>query len=142
VTDNILDPDGYRYHDIFHFSHAVSLGWSPVTRALLKCKRKSQPAIDENEDGARAAALEEAISALVFSRAKMMRYFEDATQVDYDLLKSIQEMIQGYEVQSIPVWQWEHAILEGYRVFRLLTQNQGGAVKWDLHAHRLDCVPL
>ena len=22
LTDNILDPDGYRYHDIFHFAHA------------------------------------------------------------------------------------------------------------------------
>lgn len=142
VTDNILDPDGYRYHDIFHFSHAVSLGWSPVTRALLRCKRKSRPAIDENEDGARAGALEEAISALVFSRAKMMRYFEGATQVDYDLLKSIHEMIQGYEVQSIPVWQWEHAILEGYRIFRLLTQHQGGIVKWDLRGHRLEWAPI
>ena len=51
---NIADADGYRYHDIFHIANAVFLGWSPVVRALLRCKRKSQPHIDENEDGARA----------------------------------------------------------------------------------------
>ena len=55
LTDNIVDPDGYRYHDIFHFAYAVHLGWSPVIRSLLRAKRKSVPATDENEDGGRHA---------------------------------------------------------------------------------------
>ena len=54
LTDNIEDPDWYRYHDIFHFAYMVHLAWSPVIRALLHCKRKSQPKIDEAQDGARA----------------------------------------------------------------------------------------
>src|SRR5207249_512677 len=47
LTDNIADPDGYRYHDIFHIAHAVFLGWSPIVRSLLRCKRKSIPRLDE-----------------------------------------------------------------------------------------------
>src|SRR5437667_10721603 len=87
VTDNIQDADGYRYHDIFHIAYAVFLGWSPMVRGLLRCKRKGNPALDENQDGARAGILEEAVSAVVFGRAKQMRFFEGASQLDYDLLK-------------------------------------------------------
>lgn len=142
LTDNIADPDGYRYHDVFHMAYAVFLGWSPVTRALFRCKRKSQPLIDENEDGARASILEEAVSAVVFSRAKNMRYFEVATELDYDLLKTIQEIVRGYEVARVPLWQWERAILGGFRVFRLLRSNQGGAVSWSLSERRFEWSPI
>jgi hypothetical protein len=137
LTDNIADPDGYRYHDIFHIAYAVFLGWSPVVRSLLRCKRKSDPAVDENQDGARAVIIEEAVAAIVFSRAKKMQFFEASGSVDYDLLKSIGEFVQGYEVEHIPLWQWENAILEGFRVFRLLRSAPGGKVTWDLLEHKM-----
>src|SRR5882724_12284059 len=54
LTDNTYEDDGYRFHDIFHYGYLAILGWSPVLRKLLSLKRKSQPAIDENEDGARS----------------------------------------------------------------------------------------
>ncbi|HEY6325386.1 MAG TPA: nucleoside triphosphate pyrophosphohydrolase family protein [Candidatus Cybelea sp.] len=133
LTDNITDNDHYRYHDIFHLSYAVFLGWSPVIRALLRCKRKRSRQLDENEDGARAGIIEEAISAIVFARAKKKHYFRDATQLDYDLLKSIAEFVRGYEVDVIPPWQWERAILEGFRIFRLLKANHGGHVTINLN---------
>lgn len=132
LTDNIEDPDGYRYHDIFHFAHAVYLGWSPVVRALLKCKRKSSPKKDEGQDGARAVILEEAISAIIFSRAKQLSFFDQLDHVDYDLLKTTQEFVQGFEVSSIPLWQWEEAILRGYEIFRMLRSNRGGRVTLNL----------
>lgn len=132
INDNISDPDHYRYHDIFHLSYVAFLGWSPVIRALLRCKRKSDPNLDENEDGARAGIIEEAISAVVFARAKRNRLFKDATQVDYDLLKRIAEFVRGYEVGALPSWQWERAILEGFRLFRLLKANRGGHVTLSL----------
>lgn len=103
LTDNIADPDFYRYHDVFHFSYAVHLGWSPVLRALLRCKRKSVPEVDQNEDGARAGIIEEAVSAMVFGRAKEMNMFEGVREVDYNLLKSIRELVRGYEVDAIPL---------------------------------------
>src|SRR6185295_12674216 len=43
LTDNIRDPDGFRFHDVFHFAHAAILHWSPTFRALIKHKRKSVP---------------------------------------------------------------------------------------------------
>jgi NTP pyrophosphatase (non-canonical NTP hydrolase) len=52
VTDNILEPDDYRFHDVFHYSYAAILGWSPVIRALFRLKRKRDPKIDEGQDGA------------------------------------------------------------------------------------------
>jgi len=29
LTDNIADPDGYRFHDVFHFAYSAILHWSP-----------------------------------------------------------------------------------------------------------------
>ena len=54
LTDNMLDPDGYRFHDVFHFAHAAILHWSPTFRALIKHKRKDDPKVDEAQDGGRA----------------------------------------------------------------------------------------
>jgi NTP pyrophosphatase (non-canonical NTP hydrolase) len=70
LTDNARDRDGYRYHDAFHLAYAAVLGWSPVTRALLRRKRKSNRQADEVEDGARAIIVEEAISLFLFNQAK------------------------------------------------------------------------
>ena len=138
LTDNIEEPDFYRFHDIFHLAHAVYLGWSPILRVLLNCKRKSDPRVDENQDGARARITEEAVSAIVFSRAKETRFYDGIDQVDYDLLKTISEFVRGFEVEDVPLWQWEAAILNGYRVFRALRDNGGGTVNADLvnrHLH-------
>lgn len=132
LTDNIEHPDFYRFHDIFHLAHATYLGWSPIVRVLLNCKRKSDPGVDENQDGARARIIEEAVSAIVFSRAKETRFYDGIDQVDYDLLKTISEFVRGFEVEEVPLWQWEEAILNGYRVFRALRDNGGGTVTVDL----------
>lgn len=137
VTDNIADADSYRYHDVFHFAHAVHLGWSPVVRALLRCKRKSSPEVDEAQDGARAAILEEAVAAIVFSRAKQLQFFAGMDHVDFDLLKTVSEFVQGYEVERVPYWQWEIAILDGYRVFRELCSHAGGRLTLDLSRRQL-----
>ena len=132
LTDNIDHPDFYRFHDIFHLAHAVYLGWSPIVRVLLNCKRRSNPRVDENQDGARARIIEEAVSAVVFSRAKETHFYDGIDHVDYDLLKTISEFVRGFEVEKVPLWQWEAAILNGYRVFRALRSNGGGTVAVDL----------
>ena len=117
---------------MFHFAHAVYLGWSPVLRALLKSKRKSDPRFDENQDGARAQIIEEGVSAIIFSRAKETHFYEGIDHVDYDLLKTISDFVRGFEVEAVPLWQWEEAILNGYRVFRNLQSNRSGIVSLDL----------
>lgn len=131
LTDNISEEDYYRFHDVFHLAYAAVLGWSPVTRALFKLKRKSFPELDENEDGARAVLIEEGISTWVFNTAKP-HYFEGASGVDYNTLKTIKEFVQGYEVADQPFWAWEKAILRGYDVFRQLKVHHKGRVYVDL----------
>lgn len=141
LTDNIEDPDGYRFHDIFHFAYAVHLGWSPVVRALMRAKRKSNSKVDEAQDGARAGIIEEAVSAIVFSRAKQLKFFDGLDHVDLDLLKTVKEFAEGFEVDAVPLWQWETAILDGYRVFRALCAGPGGLVTLDLSERRLTYAP-
>jgi NTP pyrophosphatase (non-canonical NTP hydrolase) len=131
LTDNIGDPDDYRFHDVFHIAYAAILGWSPVLRSLLKVKRKSYPHIDENQDGARATLIEEGISTFVFNHAKP-HLFAGATGVDYRLLSTIKEFVRGYEVEDQPFWAWERAILRGYDVFRQLKVERRGRVTMDL----------
>ena len=70
LTDNSHINDGYRYHDVFHIGCCILLGWSPVMRRILHCKRKSIPTVDVVEDGARALVTEEGVSALVFNAAQ------------------------------------------------------------------------
>jgi NTP pyrophosphatase (non-canonical NTP hydrolase) len=131
LTDNIADPDGYRFHDVFHFAHAGILHWSPVFRSLIKQKRKSDPWIDETQDGGRAIIIEEGLTALIFSKAKDLNYFEDHDRVSYGLLKTIQEFTTGYEVAACPLKLWEKAILEGFKVFRQIRSSGGGWVVGD-----------
>lgn len=128
LTDSIQDPDGYRFHDVFHFAFASILHWSPVFRGLIKHKRKSNPKVDEAEDGGRATVIEEGLSAWIFSQAKMLNYFEGHSDISFDMLKTIQQFVQGYEVSKCPLSLWEKAILEGYSVFREVRANSGGIV--------------
>ena len=76
LTDNRYEDDGYRFHDICHLSYASILGWSPTMRALMRRKRKSDPKVDEVEDGGRAIVIEEGISAMVFSYAERRNFLE------------------------------------------------------------------
>ncbi len=133
LTDNSYTTDGYRFHDVFHLSYAAVLGWSPVTRQLLgRRKRKSNMKIDEVEDGGRAKAIEEGISALIFSYAKDHSFLEGITTVDYTLLKTIKNMTCHLEVSQCSTGDWEKAILSGFYVWRKLQKNRGGKVEIDL----------
>ncbi|UNP30072.1 nucleoside triphosphate pyrophosphohydrolase family protein [Lysobacter gummosus] len=143
LTDNSNEEDHYRYHDVFHLAYIAYLGWSPVIRGLLKRKRKSDPRIDENEDGARAMIIEEGIATWIFNHARRFGLYENVEvgKLDYSLLKQIQNMVEGYEVASCKLWQWELAILKGFEVFRLLRQHRGGIVTVDMHQHALTFRP-
>ena len=142
LTDNKAEEDDYRFHDVFHLAYAAILGWSPVTRALFKVKRKSKPKADETQDGARATLVEEGISNWIFSHACQLNYFESITTLDYPLLKAIQAQVKGYEVESCPLWLWEKAILEGYTVFRYLRAQRKGIVIADLNERSVRFKPV
>lgn len=143
LTDNILERDDYRFHDVFHYAYAANLHWSPVLRALLKLKRKSRPEIDEAEDGARAILIEEGVATYVFNAAKP-DYLQGMKtgELSYDLLKNIRSFVSGFEVQTCPPWLWEKAILEGFAAFRFLRENRRGRVVMDTRSRSLTIAEL
>ena len=141
LTDNRVPGDDYRFHDVFHLAYAAILGWSPVLRALFRVKRKSKPAFDENEDGARAALIEEGIATWVFNHGARLQDFRSVSRLDHSLLRAIRDLSRGYEVENRPLWQWEHAVLEGFRIFRELRIHRGGVVTADLNEHSIKFEP-
>ena len=137
LTDNAYDADGYRFHDIFHFAYAAVLGWSPITRALLRRKRKSRPLLDEVEDGGRAAVIEEGVAALAFDYARRHRFLEGVATLDFQLLRTIKDMTSHLEVRQCTTGEWEQAILQGFDVWRAVLAARGGRIAVDLDARRI-----
>ena len=122
---------------MFHFAHAAILHWSPTFRALVKQKRKSDPQVDEAQDGGRAIVIEEGLTAWIFSRAKQLNFFEGQDSISFDLLKGVQQFVHGYEVEKCPLKLWERAILDGYKVFRQVRDRNGGIVVGDREARTI-----
>jgi NTP pyrophosphatase (non-canonical NTP hydrolase) len=132
LTDNAYENDGYRYHDVFHLAYLAVLGWSPVMRQLMKRKRKSKPDVDRVEDGGRAIAIEEGISALVFDYAHDHAYLEGVNHVDYGILRMIKQLTRHLEVSESSEHQWQDAILQGFSVWRELQTAKSGIVVGNL----------
>ncbi len=142
LTDAAHIDDGYRFHDVFHLAHAVVLGWSPVTRQLLKRKRRSIPEIDEAEDGGRAIVIEEGVAALVFAYAANHDYLVGVNRLDQQLLDTVQMLTTSCEVGVRSAGDWERAILVGYSMFHQLRSNEGGDVLFDADVQTMSFVPF
>jgi len=141
LTDNAYESDGYRYHDVFHLAYLAVLGWSPVMRKLMGRKRKSKPDVDRVEDGGRAIAIEEGISALVFDYAHDHAYLEGVNHVDYGILRTIKQLTRHLEVSERSEHQWQDAILQGFSVWRQIQVVRKGVVVGDLVARTIEFEP-
>lgn len=137
LTDNADDPDGYRFHDVFHLGYVAVLGWSPVIRKLLKLKRRSDPQVDEVQDGGRAQVIDEGVVALVFDYAKGHKWLEGVTDLDYQLLRTIKGVTSLLEVRERSMGEWQRAILLGFDVWRAVLTSGGGRILVDLDAKDL-----
>ena len=137
LTDNAYADDGYRFHDVMHLANMAVLGWSPVMRDLLGRKRKSQSKVDEVEDGARAAILEELIIAFIYSNATERRHYEGIRHLDSEMLSNIKRLVGHLEVRVRRTRDWERAILKGYGAFRYLLKNREAVLELDLAARDL-----
>lgn len=142
LTDNAYDHDGYRFHDVFHLAYAAVLGWSPVTRANFGCKRKSDPVVDEVEDGGRAAAIEEGLSAIIFDYARDHDFLDGITALDSQILRTITSVTSHLEVSACSIGDWERAVLQGYTVWRDVVRNNGGRLVVDLDAQTITYVAV
>ncbi|MDE0212314.1 MAG: nucleoside triphosphate pyrophosphohydrolase family protein [Boseongicola sp.] len=137
LTDNAYDPDGYRFHDVFHFAYAAVLGWSPITRGLLRRKRKSRPLVDEVEDGGRAAVIEEGVVALAFDYGRRHHFLDGVAVLDFQLLRTIKDMTSHLEVCQCTTGEWEQAILQGFEVWRAVLNARGGRIAVDLDVRQI-----
>jgi NTP pyrophosphatase (non-canonical NTP hydrolase) len=144
LTDNAMEADDYRFHDVFHFAHLAVLTWSPVLRSLLRLKRKSDPRIDEAQDGARAILVEEGVTNWIFGQAAKLDFFAGMKPGDlsFDLLKQVRQLVAGYEADRCPLWVWEEAILQGCSAFRYLRQHRRGRLNIDMSNRRLSIEAL
>ena len=96
------------------------------------CKRKSDPKIDEVEDGGRAIVIEEGIAAMVFSYAERRNFLEGAEGVNYELLRTIKDMTSHLEVSCRTEGDWERAIMTGFRIWRQVRAKGKGHLMADL----------
>ena len=140
IDDNARVADGYRFHDVFHLGYVAVLGWSPILRALLKRKRKTDPGIDRAEDGARAGAVEEAIAAFVFEMARPYDFFDGAIHIADEILSGVVAVAGGLEVAARTPADWERAILTGFSVWRELRNAGSGIVLVDQDRRTLDLL--
>lgn len=137
LTDNAHVKDGYGYHDVLHLAFAAVLGWSPLVRKLLGAKRKSDKKVDQVEDGGRAIATEEGLSAMIFAYARDYNFLEGKSSISTELLRMIKNMVRHLEVSVCTAGEWERAIVDGFRVWREVKKRRGGTVDLDLDQRRI-----
>lgn len=137
LTDNSRRTDAYRYHDAIHLGFMAVLNWSPTTRAVLRVKRKSNPMVDECEDGARAIFAEEGLAAVLSRLALRRTAFLSETSIDGDVIDVAKAAAVDLEVEALPAWLWRSAILQGFHALHQLAANEGGYLVADLDARTL-----
>ena len=132
LTDLAHTKDGYGYHDVIHLAFAAVLGWSPLVRKMLEMKRRSNQKYDRIEDGGRAIATEEGLSAMIFAFAQVYNFLEGKSSVSTELLRMIENMVRHLEVSVCTPGEWEQAIVQGFKVWREVKKKRSGTVDVDL----------
>jgi MazG C-terminal domain len=125
--------DGYRFHDGLHLALGVRLGWSPVLRAMLGRKRRSDPEIDRCEDGGRACMVDEAVCYVI----NVHRNDIDTREGMARLVALIKRMTDGFEVEASSAGDWAEAIDLGLGVLTFLSGHNGGIVDANFVTGRL-----
>jgi NTP pyrophosphatase (non-canonical NTP hydrolase) len=141
LTDAAVIEDGYRFHDALHLGFAACLAWSPVTRRNLGRKRRSNQAVDESQDGGRAIVVEEAAAAHAYAYARRHNLLKGVGGVDFATLRTIRDLTAPFEVAVRTTVEWQRAIIEGFRIFRLLLQHGAGVVRCDLVEREITFIP-
>lgn len=133
LTDNADVEDGYRFHDAFHLAFLATMGWSPVLRKLMGRKRRFNKSKDENQDGGRAIVIEEGIAALIFEYGSDNGLSNGKKIIDDELLTTLRQMVRRLEVAERSSYEWQKAVLLGWRLFSQLKRQKGGRVTCNLN---------
>ena len=95
-------------------------------------RRLSDPRTAQVEDGRRAIDTEEGVIALLFSYAQRRDFLRHDTGVNPMTVRAVMDMTGGLEVSLRTRWDWEYAILDGYRCWHLIREWRGGDITVDL----------
>ena len=104
---------------------------------MLGVKRKSDQKVDQVEDGGRAIATEEGLSAMIFAYARDYNFLEGKSSVSTELLRMIKNMARHLEVSVCTPGEWEQAIIQGFAVWREVKKRRGGTVDVNLDERRI-----
>jgi hypothetical protein len=140
LTDKARSPDGYRFHDAFHICNAAVLWWSPVLRSVLQRRRRSNPVIDEVEDGGRAQMIEEAICHVIYDHGRD-HDLSCADDIDIKFVSYIKRLAGGLEVATCSLVLFSRAISLGYSTFANLRSFGGGRLSVNLITRNLTFYP-
>jgi hypothetical protein len=126
--------DGFRHHDVMHLTLATVTGWSPIIRQLMELRRRSQPHIDDIEDGPRAQELEENIlnrfsMAMVDGESPVKTAARLSHEAAYDVRHFLAK--RGDKVVHIPPERWYTALVTGSAVMALLNESIGNITPSD-----------
>ncbi len=115
LNDNSYFKDGYRFHDVMHFSFAAYLGWSPCLESIL------------NKQKLKATQLEECLSLLLFTMYKDNHYQFNT----YSFEKFVMPIIEISNIEIKCRNQWELASKQGLDMFKKLIDFNGGKVEFN-----------
>jgi len=90
------------------------------------------PTVDRVRDGGRAIAIEEGLTAYIFTMAAQHSFFASLAHVPPSVLKTCAKMTAHLEVAARSTADWHAAILAGYAAFRNVVGNRGGVLTADL----------
>lgn len=154
LKDNFHKEDGYRFHDALHLANIAHLGWSPVFRGFMGRKRKSNPEVDEVQDGGRAHAVEEAVIKAIHSEGEEIAgilhpglalkdrpIFSDDVDISLSFFKVIRRYVKGLEVENNLFHEWKKAIRGGFRIYKELARHGQGTVTVNLDKREIDFRP-
>ncbi len=132
VDDNAWADDGYRHHDLMHLANLAVMGWSPVMRAMLGKKRRSDSDLRRVEDGARSQDIEEAVVTRIFLDV-MRRFpeFDTADLLSPGALDDIRFETRMLEVSSATDSDWQRVAVVG--VYAMLVMRTASTVEFDVN---------
>lgn len=123
-------PEGYRFVDVFHFAHAVVLGWSPNTDLLLGGGRQARELPPE-------VGVEDAISVLTLTHAALAGPgLAAADVVDPDLVAGV-VAFAGRGAPPFTEQQWASAVACGISAWRHLLFRGWRCVELDFAGRTL-----
>ena len=86
-----------------------------------------------------ARSVEEGISTYIFGRGLERELFAGSQPSSTsDCIKTIHDFVRGFEPERCALWQWERAVLDGFKLLREFKRYRRGYIVADLERHTLE----